>query len=234
MCRAKSFWLIPILFVGVLTPFTPWLDKTISGFFYNPDALGVDRFVANRFVDFMFDYGIYPAWIVFILSTLGLIASFVSVRFQRWQSPVLAFLLTFIIGAGFFTHLVLKDHWGRPRPKQTIEFGGSQEFRAFYSPNFFHQPEPSKSFPCGHCSMGFVFFTVALVGMRLNNKWLTYVGWTAAVLLGSLLGITRIMQGGHFFSDVVMSALILWLTALGIDWLIYQDYCANDSEESPL
>jgi len=223
MCRAKRLWLLPLLIVLFLTPFTPWLDKTISSLFYNPEALGVDRFIANPFLDFLFEYGIYPAWIVFILCAVGLFASYTSTKWKSLQNPALVFLLTFIIGAGLFTHLLLKDHWGRPRPKQSIEFGGSQEFRPFYSPNFFHQPEPSKSFPCGHCSMGFVFFSVALLGMRLKNKWLTYAGWTLALGLGGLLGITRIMQGGHFFSDVLMSALILWLTALAMDWLVYSE-----------
>lgn len=223
MAYTKRLWLIPTLVMLLLAPFTPWLDKLISGFFYNPDALGVDRFVSNPFVDFMFDYGIFPAWIVFILSAVGLVASYTSLKWKSLRNPSLVFLLTFIIGAGLFTHLLLKDHWGRPRPKQVIEFGGSQAFRPFYSPNFFHQPEPSKSFPCGHCSMGFVFFAVALVGMRLKNKWLTSAGWIIAIGLGGLLGVTRIMQGGHFFSDVLMSGLILWLTALTMDWLVYSE-----------
>ena len=75
-----------------------------------------------------------------------------------------------VVGAGFIVHTALKDHWGRPRPKQIIAFGGEQTFRPFYSPNFFHQPEPSKSFPCGHCTMGFYFFAVAFALRRSGYR----------------------------------------------------------------
>lgn len=205
--------IIPILLMLVITPFTPWLDKTITGFFYDPNS--ADHFVSNPFLDFLYNYGFYPAWGLFIVSVIVLIFS------KKWRNPSLVLILTFIIGAGVITHLILKDHWGRPRPKQVIEFGGTQEFRPYYSPNFFHQPVPSKSFPCGHCSTGFFFFALALVGKRLNSPVLTYAGWTLAIVLGVLLGAARIMQGAHFLSDVLMSALLLWLTALSIDRLVY-------------
>ena len=206
-------WLLPIIFMILIAPFTPWLDLSITRYFYQPENSALERFI--------FNYGIMPAWIVFILSTIFLCLSYIMKRFTSWRAPCLVLVLTFIMGAGFFTHLLLKDHWGRPRPRQVTEFGGTQNFRPFYSPNFFDQPEPSKSFPCGHCSMGFYFFALALVGYRLNKKWLMYLGLWTALALGILLGVFRIMQGGHFFSDVVFSALLMWLTALSMDFLIY-------------
>lgn len=217
MFSKHKAWLIPTVLMLLLAPFTPWIDLAVTGVFYTPDPLGIDRFSSGAFVEFMFNYGIYPAWIVTVLAGVMPLFS------KKWRSPSLVWILTFAIGVGFITHLVLKDHWGRPRPKQVTEFGGPQEFRPFYSPNFFHQPEPSKSFPCGHCGMGFVFFAAALVGRRLGNKLIEWAGWIIAFGLGTLLSITRIMQGGHFTSDVLMSALILWLTALFVDWLIYED-----------
>lgn len=207
---------IPIFLMILITPFTPWLDLTISRHFYINE-----QFSSGPFFDFMFYKGIIPAWILFILSTLAFLLSYVLPKFKNSKKPALVLILTMVVGAGFLTHLILKDHWGRPRPKQVIEFGGTQNFRPYYSPNIFNQPEPSKSFPCGHCSMGFYFFGFAVVGMRLHKKWLTVTGFSLALILGGALGISRIMQGAHFFSDVLFSALLMWLTALCMDYLVY-------------
>jgi lipid A 4'-phosphatase len=36
--------------------------------------------------------------------------------------------------------------------------------------------------------------------------------WTlAGCAIGSLVGLGRIMQGGHFLSDVLVSAAVVWL-----------------------
>ena len=69
--------------------------------------------------------------------------------------------------------------------------------------------------------MGFYFFTVALIGMRLQKKRVFYLGLVLTIFLGAALSLIRMAQGGHFFSDVLMSALIMWLTALAFDRIVY-------------
>lgn len=215
MSRMK--WWLPIFLVLLITPFTPFIDMAIENYFYN---VSEQQFISNNFTSFLFDYGVMPGWIVAIGALLLLIFSFITQRYKEWRRPALFLVLTLAIASGVIVHALLKDHWGRPRPKQTIEFGGIQQFRPYYSPNFFHQPEPSKSFPCGHCSMGFYFFALYVLGKRLNNKRMAYIGLFIAISLGVLLSIGRMMQGGHYFSDTVLAALILWLTALILDWAI--------------
>ena len=221
MIKKQSRWLIPLLLMILITPFTPFLDLTISSWFYNINSETVDHFVSHPFLDWVYTYGLVPGQILGVLSAVTLLLSYVSSCFKKWRLPALLIVLTLAVGAGFISHVLLKDHWGRPRPRQAIEFSGSQPFRPYYSPNLFHQPEPSKSFVCGHCTMGFIFFALALVGKRIQSQSLYYTSMALAFLLGSMLGITRIMQGGHFFSDVLWSGLIMWFTALTMDWLIY-------------
>lgn len=201
-------WMLPVLAMLILTPLTPFLDLEISRYFYHTSG-----FQSNAFWTFLFNYGPYPAHFTAIAALFIFTASFFFKTWRRWRAPALVLMLTMAIGAGLIVHAALKDHWGRPRPKQTIEFGGTQHFRAYYEPNFSHQPEPSKSFSCGHCSMGFYFFALALVGRRMGSPALFYIGIGFAVVLGILLSLTRIAQGGHFFSDTLISALIMWLTA---------------------
>lgn len=228
MCWIKkhftSLW--PLFLTLLITPFTPWMDLEISRYFYllNPDP--EKQFFSNAFFDAVFIYGPLPALLLSTLAAITLIGSYCFSYLKKWRAPSLMLVLTMAIGAGILVHVLLKDHWGRPRPKQVIEFGGIQPFRPYYEPNFFHQPQPSKSFPCGHCTMGFYFFAVALLGKRFKSQWLYYTGMAIALIFGGILSLTRIAQGGHFFTDVVFSALIMWYTALIVD-----DFVFNKSQE---
>lgn len=220
MIKKNAGWLLPIIAILILAPFTPVIDLAISHYFYTADK----GFATYSFYDFLYHYGTLPAEIVVGLATIALILSYNN-RFKTWRRPAACLVLTMAIGAGLIVHAILKDHWGRPRPKQTTEFGGTQAFRPFYQPNIFNQPEPSRSFSCGHCTMGFYFFALALVGRRLHSKTLFLSSLILAIVLGTLLSLMRIAQGGHFFSDTLITALVMWLTAYACDrWLYSGEY----------
>ena len=70
--------------------------------------------------------------------------------------------------------------------------------------------------------MGFALFALAILGKRLKNQRLYWIGMLSAIILGIVLSYTRIAEGGHFFSDAVYSGLIMWWTPLFFDWLIFQ------------
>lgn len=204
-------WLIPLICALLLIPLGSWIDLTIARSFFEIEG---QQFKSFSVYDFVFDYGPVPAEIVSVGAIFFLF-------FKKWRKPALLLVLTMIIGVAALVHGVFKDHWGRPRPKQVIEFGGRQEFRPFYDPNLFHKIEPSKSFPCGHCSMGFYFLALIPLGIRYRNKALLWGGALTSLFLGGILGWIRMAQGGHFFTDVVFSGLIMWATVLVLDWLIW-------------
>lgn len=204
-------WLWPLVFMAVITPFTPTLDLAITRHVF--ESSQPPGFHSSPFDTFMYNYGLIPGQLLFAFSGIMLFLSSFFKRWRRWYSASLILVLTLAIGSGLIIHGVLKDHWGRPRPKQVTEFGGTQPFRPYYKPNFFSQPEPSKSLACGHCSMGFYFFALALVGRLYRKHWLALGGFALALGLGIALSVARIQQGGHFFSDTLISALIMWLTA---------------------
>lgn len=214
-------WLIPVLLVAAIAPFTSYLDLKIAGYFYTfEDDTG--HFLQTPFLHFVYQYGFYPADILGVLALLALILSFIFPTWKAIRPHALLLVLTLGVGAGLIVHGIFKDHWGRPRPRQIIEFSGSKEFYPFYKPNFFDHPEQGKSFPCGHCSTGFYFFVLIPLGRQLKKRWLVYLGVILGTFLGVVLSYARIAQGGHFFSDVLFSALIMWLTALFMEWLIYR------------
>ncbi len=133
----------------------------------------------------------------------------------------ITWLLTVIIGIGFIVDWVLKDHVGRPHPYQTVNFNGTDAF----VPVLHYQPlcEENCSFVSGHAAGGFVWMAWGMWSRRqTRRRWI----W-AGIGAGSLIGLTRMLQGGHFLSDVVFSGWFIWLTywlirSVWIRWRWYQ------------
>ncbi len=135
--KKKEFW-IPLL---LLIAFTP---SSHSGRpLYQQPLYRQHSFSSDRVYSFIYHYGILPAWILAGVSTIGLLISITFSRYRKYLKICSYLCLTLLIGSGVIVHLVLKDHWGRPRPKQTIEYGGEQSYRAYYN---FHFDEPSRTF----------------------------------------------------------------------------------------
>jgi lipid A 4'-phosphatase len=209
-------WFLLIIIVA------SFLDLPLSRYFYSIGNDPLHHFMNYRILDFIYNSGPLPAHLTAFLATVILIASYPIKALQKWRNPCLVLLLSYSIGAGLIINGILKEYWGRPRPKQVEEFGGIQSYRAFYEPNFFNQVQVSKAFPCGHCAMGFYFFALVLVGRRLHNKTLIGIGYALVVILGGALSLTRMMQGGHFLTDTLFAALIMWGTPYAIDYLVYK------------
>jgi membrane-associated PAP2 superfamily phosphatase len=205
----KAGFIFPLILLALYAPWSGPLDLWVSHQFYHANG-----FENSAFLDAIYHYAIFPGWILAGVGILGLLFSFVKINIRKRLRIFLFLILTLGIGSGVIVHALLKDHWGRPRPRQTTEFGGTQPFSPFYQPNVNKQVELSKSFPCGHCTMGFYFFTLMFLGVAFRDKKLLWAGLLLAIGLGGLLGYARIAQGGHFFSDVLVSGIIMWCTAL--------------------
>jgi lipid A 4'-phosphatase len=207
-------WAIPLILLAIIAPFTPEIDLALARYFYDP----VQKSFSNHpFFSFFYDWGVLAGQIFGIAALCIFLLSFLVQRIAKWRRPALYIGLTIAIGAGLITHAVFKDHWKRPRPKQVEEFGGTEAFRAFYQPNLTAEGN-FKSFVSGHATMGFCFFALAILGRRYGNKRLFYAGLFLALALGGGLSLTRIAQGGHFFSDTLAAACLMWITAATCDW----------------
>jgi len=127
-------------------------------------------------------------------------------------------LLALAVGPGLLVNTAFKDHWGRARPTQVTEFGGTAHFTPAPLPA--DQCARNCSFPGGHPAIGFYFGAFALLAReRARRRSLA----AAAIAAGSIIGIGRMAQGGHFLSDVAFSGLIVTAT----NWLLYQAIMAR-------
>jgi lipid A 4'-phosphatase len=140
-------------------------------------------------------------------------------RGQTWggiTGRVYAYLvLSLALGPGLVVNEIFKNHWGRARPRQIAEFGGTAEFTPPWLPT--DQCARNCSFTSGDASVGFWLITVAFL---LPDPWRTRAIW-ASVALGGCVGYARMAKGAHFFSDVVYSGLFVVLVARCVHaWLL--------------
>jgi membrane-associated PAP2 superfamily phosphatase len=210
----RSYWFPELvtlaavaLIATVLFAFTN-LDIVSIRSFYHPE-LSDSWPVASGSVWSLF-YRSAP-WVTGSLALAGtalLVVGVVHKRSQRFRLYGLFILLCVIIGPGLITNVVLKDHWGRPRPRQIVEFGGRLEYVQPLLPS----PAHGKSFPCGHCSVGYLYAVGWWVWRRRHPRW-AFLSLVTGLALGTLLGLGRMAGGAHFLSDAVWSALIAYIVA---------------------
>jgi lipid A 4'-phosphatase len=219
--KISKKWLLPLLVLVAIAPITPWIDLKTAHFFYQIHPWGEGHFIENSLTAFFYKYGELFGFFVGSLACLTLLFTWMFPTLKTYRRAALSLVLILILGAGVMTNVLLKEYWGRPRPKQLEEFGGKMTFRPFYLPHWNPQ-EPQKSFPSGHATMGFYYFSVCFIGQRLQNKALFRIGIFMTSFLGIALSLTRIAQGGHFVSDTLVAAAVMWWTSLFVDWLIFE------------
>jgi|SaaInlStandDraft_3_1057020.scaffolds.fasta_scaffold28611_2 lipid A 4'-phosphatase len=218
MYRRHLLWLLPVISTLCLIPFFEAIDLTFAGFFYDT---ATETFPNTIFLKLIYQLAIFPTLFLCIWAGVVFCGSFLAPQYRRYRAVAVSLLLVLILGSGIIINGVLKEHWGRPRPKQTELFGGKHTYRPVYKPDFSYKAEPRRSFPSGHSSMGFFFFIACLLSRRYGRKKRFILSLSAVIILGGLLSYARIAQGGHYFSDVVVSALVMWLTALFVENLVY-------------
>jgi len=121
----------------------------------------------------------------------------------EWRRAAVLVLLGVALGPGLLANAVFKDHWQHPRPRDLVEFGGPLH----YVPSPLLGTEGGASFPCGHCSVGFMFAAGWWIWRRRRPAW-AVASLTGGLALGSLLGVGRMAAGAHFLSDILWSALL--------------------------
>lgn len=212
-------WIYPTLILLFLAPFTPYIDLAFENYFYSVGNDPISHFVSNPLTDFVYDFLPWPIMGFLVFCCFLFLLSFFVLK--PLHNPMMLIMLATILGSGVLVHIAAKEVWGRPRPRQVENYGGNQAYMPVWRPQY-NPPEPSKSFSCGHCTLGFVFFALYLAGIRVRSRFLQMMGLTLALFLGFLFGFVRMAQGAHFFSDVIFSAYFMWIAALISDWLIYK------------
>jgi membrane-associated PAP2 superfamily phosphatase len=200
---------------------TPFYDPKIRDFPFNAQPWSQDARNAARFLITLL---IVPAGI-------ALVCKFLLPRRPMLikGQAVLLLIGTLAVGPGLLTNTLLKDHWGRARPIDVTEFGGSSRFTAWWDPR--GDCPNNCSFIAGEPAGA--FWTLAPAALA-PPQW-RLLAYGAALAFGSTVGVLRIAGGGHFFTDVAFAGVFMYLVIWSAYGLIYRWWPkrTRDSTDKP-
>jgi lipid A 4'-phosphatase len=207
---------------GLLFGLYPRLDLAISAWFFDPLT---QRFPVGRTTGGGVSWpalgrelamGVVTALAVPAGVTLLLKLLKPGMRMLIPARAAVLLVTTLLLAPGLLTNVLLKEHWGRPRPIDVHEFAGGEAFVAWWDPRggCLH----NCSFVAGEGSGAFW----ALAPAALAPPQLRPLAYAAALGFGAATGALRIAFGGHFFSDVVFSGVFTFLIIWVVHGLLYR------------
>lgn len=236
-----------VTLTAALARFTGYLrlrrTRTILAYFLVVSVLlvafsGVDISISRLY----FDHGFYLAdqgWVkllhhgvrgFIVVSMVSVVGIYVVNRqwtrnlFEVDGRKIAYLFLVLILGAGLIVNVALKDNFGRARPRDIAEFGGSEQF----TPAFVIADacDDNCSFSSGDSAGAFFALAFILVASRKRAVSMAGVGF------GVLVSASRIASGAHFFSDTVVSFFVMLIVADCLHYCMFQTELEAEPIES--
>lgn len=201
---------VAFILATVVVEVWPRLDIAVSSRFFDGSAfIGHQWAWANLIYHGVPRVGSWMVVLALVLALVPLAGRWGKRLVKPWlQRRAMASLLVVVFGVGLVVHSALKDNWGRPRPEDVQVFGGTKIYQPTLQPS--SQCDRNCSFVNGHSAAGFALICLGMFGSRRTRwRW-----WTIGVVAGGVIGLARIVQGRHFFSDTVFCMLALWLVCV--------------------
>lgn len=200
---------------GLVFVLVPQIDLITARAFYVGDGSFAGR--QSVLVPMVREVFLWSYVAAAVLTLIGVATSIA--RQDRWAglgaTQWIFCALCLSVGPGIVANQLFKDNWGRARPRQVMEFGGDKPF----TPALVQAQNCDRncSFVSGEASSIFALFFAAAALIR--RRTLVLIG--SGVILGSLAGLMRIVQGAHFLSDVVFAGVFMGLTVTAL-FLIFE------------
>jgi lipid A 4'-phosphatase len=198
----------------------PQLDLRVAQYFHDQtDASGL-VFAWRIYPPLMLarNYGLWITTVLVAPAVAALIVKLILPRRKMFIAgrAVVFLIATLALAPGLLVNVGLKDHWGRPRPIDVTQFGGTQHFVPWW--------DPRGDCP-GNCSfvsgdVAGVFWTVAPAALA-PPQWRA-MAYGAALTLGAGMAVIRVMAGAHFVSDVVFAGVFTFLIIWLVHGLVYR------------
>ena len=206
--------------VGLAFGLFPELDLAISRPFYEVTDASRNVFAWRVYPPLMLarDAGLWVGTLLLIPAILALAIKLILPRRKLLMSgrAILFLMMTMALGPGLLVNVLLKDHWGRPRPIDVTQFGGAEHFVAWWDPR--GDCTANCAFVSGDVSGA--FWTVAPAALA-PPQW-RVLAYGAALTLGAGMAVVRVLAGGHFASDVMFAGIFTFLIIWVVHGLIYR------------
>ncbi len=205
------------------------IDERITRLFFDPV---IQQFPLRNY---WFLEVVMHNWVKYAVVVLGIMVFAAYVLSFRVASlaPLRRVLLFLVLAMGLSTAAVsyLKSVSPKQCPYDLKMYGGYAPYIALFEKT----PEgvkPGKCWPGGHSSTGFCLMAFYFAGRHLRNRRLEYWGLIGGFGLGFVLGFGRVVQGAHFLSHQLWTALICWLVILALYELLLRRRPITEKESA--
>jgi lipid A 4'-phosphatase len=164
------------------------------------------------------DIGLWIGTVLIALAVAALVIKLILPR-RKLLVPARAILFlvsTLVLGPGLLVNVALKDHWGRPRPIEVMQFGGTEHFVAWWDPR--GECDKNCSFVSG--DVAGAIWTMAPAALA-PPQWRA-LAYGAALALGAGMAALRVAQGGHFITDTIFAGVFTFLIIWIVHGMIYR------------
>ena len=193
----------------------PVIDILFSQLFFS--VTDQDFFMQKNPMLLIIDQSAYiVALLLLSFNCLSVIKKFFkthSLNFKLYKKEAFV-LLVFLIGSIVLIQGFSKHYFGRARPIQVQEFGGTLEFTPAFQVS--KQCKSNCSFVSFHTSIGILMISYAMILTGRKKTLFSILG----IFLTLLFGVTRIMQGKHFLSDIIFSICFMLIITHALSLLL--------------
>lgn len=192
----------------------PGIDTAISAVFYDLTIGFSER--RSPVYAFIREAGRIATWVLGLALAAPLLIKVLAPDSRLLTAPRISLfgLGALAIGPGLVVNGILKEFWGRARPRELVEFGGDGAFSSVWVIS--DQCERNCSFVSGEASSAFWLVALAFV---VPASWRT--GTLVVTLpLAAAVSYTRLAVGAHFLSDILIAWLLTLLVLIAMQKLV--------------
>ncbi|MGH8438104.1 MAG: phosphatase PAP2 family protein [Pseudomonas sp.] len=195
------------------------LDMDLAKLAFDPDA---GQFIGRHsyfLEDILHDRAKQVVIVLGLGAIFAFIGSFFWQRLKGWRRELGYLVLAMGLSTSFVTPV--KAVTAVQCPWSLKEFGGKETYSELLSPRP-ATDKPGRCWPGGHAATGFTLFAL-FFALRDRRPRLARVTLLFAFGLGTVFSIGRMLQGAHFFSHNVWTAVFCWLISLGCYyWVLHR------------
>ena len=204
--NSNNFFLTLIVFFILIVFLTVGssLDIFLSSLFYGEN----EKFILQRYSPptIFVRQIILPMILLylFFIPSLGLMLPLKKFyfNFNLKNKDVLFVFTAALFNLLIVVNVIFKNTWGRARPNDVLQLGGSEAFTPWFQTS--DSCVSNCSFVSGDASVGFSIISLFFITKKPIYLWLS-------IFFGLLLGAIRILEGGHFLSDVLVAGFLIFI-----------------------
>jgi len=165
-----------------------------------------------------------------LAALISFICAFFVQRLKPWRRELGCLVLSMALSTSFVTPV--KVVTSVQCPWSLTEFGGKETYSELLSPRP-ATDKPGRCWPGGHAATGFTLFALFFI-LRDRRPRMAKAALIFAFSLGTVFSIGRMLQGAHFFSHNIWTAVFCWLICLGSYYaVLYRTEPKRVAEDEP-